>query len=127
MTEFIVEIPSAPGSLARLAGMLAGAGVNIDALAGWNGNGDGVVRVVVNDPDTCRRTLAESGLRFAERQVLVLNLPNRPGSLAGVAESLAAAGVNIEAIYVMGGGRESLDVAIAVDEAESAATALAAD
>ena len=127
MTEFIVGLPDHPGSLARFARMLAEAGVNIDALAGWNADGEGVVRLVVNDPEGARRILEESGLRHIERSVLRVSLPNRPGALADLSGSLADAGVNIEAIYVIGGGRESLEIAIAVDETESAAGLLGID
>lgn len=127
MTEFIVALPDQPGSLARFARMLAAAGVNIDALAGWNANGEGIVRLVVNDPDAARRVFDDSSLRYGERSVLSVSLPNRPGALADLSGSLADAGVNIDAIYVVGGGSESLDIAIAVDETESAADLLQAD
>ncbi len=127
MTEFIVALPDQPGSLARFARMLAAAGVNIDALAGWNANGEGIVRLVVNDPDAARRLFDDSSLRYGERPVLSVSLPNRPGALADLSGSLADAGVNIDAIYVVGGGSESLDIAIAVDETESAADLLQTD
>lgn len=127
MTEFIVALPDQPGSLAGFARMLAAAGVNIDALAGWNASGEGIVRLVVNDPDAARRVFDDSGLRYGERSVLSVSLPNRPGALADLSGSLADAGVNIEAIYVVGGGSESLDIAIAVDETESAADLLEGD
>ncbi len=127
MTEFIVALPDQPGSLARFARMLAAAGVNIDALAGWNANGEGIVRLVVNDPDAARRVFDDSSLRYGERSVLSVSLPNRPGALADLSGSLADAGVNIDAIYVVGGGSEALDIAIAVDETESAADLLQPD
>lgn len=120
MIEFVVELASRPGSLARLSGLLAGAGVNIDALAGWQANGDGIVRVVVDDPETARRALSDAGLRFDERHLLTASLANRPGALASLSSQLSDAGVDIEAIYVLGGGSESLQVAIGVDEAAAA-------
>jgi hypothetical protein len=124
MIEFIVELADRPGSLAEFAQRLATAGVNIEALAGWNANGDGVIRMVVNDPGAARRVLTEAGIRHDERPVVTVSLPNRPGALADMASSLASAGINIEAVYVVGGGGEALRIAIAVDETESVAALL---
>lgn len=121
MTEFIVELADRPGSLAGLARRLAEAGVNIEALAGWNASGEGVVRFVANDSAAARHALNGAGVRFSERQVLTVTLEHRPGALADMAGSLADAGINIEAIYVLSGGGERLHVAVAVDETESAA------
>ena len=125
MTEFVIELVSRPGSLARLSALLGEAGVNIEALAGWHANGDGSIRVVVDDPDRARQVFEEAGLRFAERTVLTASLANRPGALAVLSSQLADAAIDIEAIYVLGGNSESLEVAICVDEAESAAEVLA--
>jgi hypothetical protein len=126
MTEFIVELIDRPGSLAALAQRLASAGVNIEALAGWNAGGEGVVRMVVSDPDAARRVLSDAGVRFDERSVLTVSLPNRPGALAEMAASLASADVNIEAVYVMSGGGDRIHMAVAVDETESAAALIEA-
>jgi hypothetical protein len=105
--------------------LLGEAGVNIEALAGWHANGDGSIRVIVDDPDRARQVFEEAGLRFAERTVLTASLANRPGALAVLSSQLADAAIDIEAIYVLGGNSESLEVAICVDEAESAAEVLA--
>lgn len=124
MTEFVIELANRIGALARLSGLLAEAGVNIDALAGWQGNGDGIARMVVDDPDAARRALTEAGLRFDERSVLTVSLANRPGALASLSSQLADADIDIEAIYVLGGGSDSIDVALCVDETEVAAELL---
>jgi hypothetical protein len=121
MTEFVIGLAHRPGSLAQLSAMLGAAGVNIDALAGWHANGEGVVRVVVDNPEAARAVLAEAGLRFDERAAITVTLPNRPGALGEICAELAAADVDIEAIYVLGGGPDALEVAICVDETATAA------
>lgn len=120
MTEFVVRLDNRPGSLARLTELLAGAGVNIDALAAWGRNGDGIVRLVVDQPEACARVLDEAGLSFDEQPVLSARLADRPGELARVARALADAGVNIEAIFLLGAHADGLEVAIAVDDPEAA-------
>jgi hypothetical protein len=124
MTEFVVRLDNRPGSLALLTELLASAGVNIDALAAWGHNGDGVVRLIVDQPAACARVLDEAGLAFEERTVLAALLANQPGELARVARALADAEINIEAIFILGGHTDGLEIAIAVDDPEAAAPML---
>jgi len=121
MTEFVVRLDNRPGSLARLTELLADAGVNIDALAAWGSNGDGVVRLIVDRPDACSRTLDEAGLSYERRTVLSALLADRPGELARVTRALAEAEINIEAIFILGNHVDGLEVAIAVDDPDAAA------
>ncbi|MDX1447990.1 MAG: ACT domain-containing protein [Acidimicrobiia bacterium] len=124
MTEFVVRLDNRPGSLARLTELLAQAGVNIDALAAWGTNGDGVVRLIVDLPDACARTLDEAGLSYERRTVLSAMLADRPGELARVTRALAEAEINIEAIFILGTHVDGLEVAIAVDDPDAAAPLL---
>jgi len=124
MTEFVVRLDNRPGSLARLTELLAEAGVNIDALAAWGQNGDGIVRMVVDQPGACARVLADAALAYEERTVLTARLGNRPGELARVTRAIADADVNIEALFILGTHEDGLEVAIAVDDPEAASPAL---
>ncbi len=57
--------------------------------------------------------------------MLVTTLSRRPGSLAAMARSLADAGVNIEALYLLRCSAEGLEFAIAVDDPQTARRHLA--
>jgi hypothetical protein len=120
MTEFVVRLDNRPGSLARLTELLAAAGVNIDALAAWGQNGDGVVRLIVDEPEACVRVLDEAGLAFEQRTVLMALLVDQPGELARLTRALAEAEINIEAVFLLGSHTDGLEVAIAVDDPEAA-------
>lgn len=120
MTEFVVKLDNRPGSLARLTELLAGAGVNIDALAAWGRNSDGIVRLIVDQSEACARVLEEAGLAFEERTVLSALLANQPGELARVTRALADGEINIEAIFILGAHAAGLEIAIAVDDPEAA-------
>jgi hypothetical protein len=120
MTEFVVMLDNRPGSLARLTELLAEAGVNIDALAAWGADGDGIVRLIVDQPEACARVLDEAGLAFEERTVLSALLDDRPGALAEVTRALADAAINIEAVFILGTHADGLEVAVAVDDPEAA-------
>ena len=120
MTEFVVRLDNRPGSLARLTELLAGEGVNIDALAAWGQNGEGVVRLIVDQPEACARVLDDAGLAYEERTVLSALLANQPGELARLTRALADAQINIEAIFILGAHTDGLEVAIAVNNPEAA-------
>ena len=120
MTEFVVQMDNRPGMLASLTEALAEAGVNIEALAAFGLDGEGIVRLVVDDAAMARRTLRDSGLAAVENTVLTTYLPHSPGQLAQIARKLADSGVNIDAVYVINSSADGIELAIAVDQPETA-------
>lgn len=120
MTEFVVHMDNRPGMLASLTEVLAAAGVNIEALAAFGFDGEGLVRLVVDDADAARRALREAGLAAEEMQVLSAFLPHSPGQLATVTRKLADSGINIDAVYVMNSSADGIELAIAVDQPDTA-------
>lgn len=120
MTEFIVHVENRPGRLAAITDMLGAAGVNIEALAAYGHDGEGVLRLIVDDAATTRRVLREAGIRMEEHTVLTAFMPHEPGALASVTRQLAAAEINIDALYVLSTSSEGIEVAIAVDGTVSA-------
>jgi hypothetical protein len=120
MTEFVVSMENRPGRLASLTELLASSGVNIEALTAYGHDGEGTVRLIVDDADAARRVLSEAGLRNEERTVLAVTLPHRPGELARLTRSIANAGVNIDAIYLLRASAEGVELALSVDEPDAA-------
>lgn len=120
MTELIVRVENRPGRLAGITEMLGQAGVNIEALAAYGQDGDGVLRLIVDDAATARRVLHEAGLSVEEHSVVTAHMPHTPGALASVTRRLADAEVNIDALYVLSTSADGIEVAISVDGALSA-------
>lgn len=120
MTEFVVRMENRPGRLASLAEALAAFGVNVEALAAYGHDGDSSVRLIVDDAPTTRRVLNEAALHFYENAVLTVSLPHQPGELASMTRQLADAGVNIEALYVLRSNADGIELALAVDQPETA-------
>lgn len=120
MTEFIVRMENRPGRLAALTEAIAAVGVNIEALAAYALDGESVVRLIVNDAAATRRVLSDAALHHEEHTVLTSHLPDRPGELARLTRQLADSGVNIEAMYVLNSTAEGLELAISVDDQETA-------
>lgn len=120
MTEFVVRMDNRPGRLASLAEVLAQAGVNIEALTAFGFDGEGLIRIIVDDAEGARRAMKNAGVMAEEFQVLKAVVPNTPGEFAAIARSLANANINIDAVYTLHSTASETEFAIVVDEPEGA-------
>ncbi|MCK4456531.1 MAG: hypothetical protein KAW39_02190 [Thermoplasmata archaeon] len=116
MKEFKVYSDNKRGELARIAEALAQSSVNIEAIASENSHPEAFLRIVTNDVNTTKRALSRAGYKYDEKNIVVLDLIDRPGELAKLAKRMTRAGVNIESIYLL----EKARVAMAVDDLEKA-------
>jgi hypothetical protein len=122
-TNLTVVLQDRPGELARLGQATGEAGVNLQGMCAFTGEGRGMIHVLVDDAKAAaaRQALEEAGMGVAdEREVLVVDIEDRPGTLGEVARSLAEASVNIELAYTTFG----VKLVIATDDIDSARTAL---
>jgi hypothetical protein len=123
--DVTVVLQDEPGQLAKLGGAVGAAGVNIRGMCAFTGEGRGIIHVLVDDHAVQRAiaALTEVGMGVAgEREVLVVDIEDKPGSLGELARELADANVNIELLYTIFGG---VRVVIATDDLDSARAALA--
>jgi hypothetical protein len=123
-TDLTVILRDTPGELARLGEVTGAAGVNIRGLAAFTGEGRGVIHVLVDDDVVARarEALQRAGIGLAdEREVLVVDIQDRPGSLGELARELSEANVNIDLAYTTFGG---VKLVIATDDLENARAAL---
>jgi hypothetical protein len=114
-----------PGELARIGEVLGEAGVDLRGLAAFTGEGNGIIHLLVDDDAAERATTALQGAKIGladDREVLVVDIHDRPGTLGELARELAAANVNIELAYSAFGGAS---LVIATDDLDNARAALA--
>ena len=122
--DFTVILQDEPGQLARLGEATGSAGANIRGLAAFTGEGRGVIHLLFDDEDAgpARAALEDAGMGVAdEREVLVIDVADRPGTLGGLARALGEANVNIELAYTTYGG---VRLVIATDDLENARAAI---
>lgn len=110
VTEFTAILDDKPGTLARLAGVLGDARVNIEAVQGTSREGKSVIHFVPGDVDRAAAALEQSGITYTTREVLVVRVLDEPGALGSVALVMANAGINIDSIYVTTRGHVVLGV-----------------
>ena len=103
--QFTIFMINKPGVLSLILSELAVARINIIALTVMDSSEHGVLRVVVAAPEKMRKILAKLNLQHDESEVLCINLANKSGAFAAVAEKLAKAHINISYAYCTAGAR----------------------
>jgi len=104
-TQFSIFMVNKPGVLAQVLGEFARAKINIIALTMMDSVEHGVMRVVFAEPDKAKEILSKANMPYNETEVLCVNLDNRAGALATVAEKLAKNHINIAYAYCTAGAR----------------------
>ena len=97
--QLAVFLDNRPGMLARVAGALAKAKINIYAIATSDTVDHSVIRMVVSDYRRALHVFEEHGTLVVEDDVLMLEGSNKPGVMARIAQKLADARINIEYCY----------------------------
>ncbi len=98
--DLTVILEDRSGTLADMGEALGKAGINIDGLCGFPCQGKGTIHILVEDAAAARRALEERGLEVRdEREVLILEVEDRPGAGGNVTRRIANAGVNIDLLY----------------------------
>jgi hypothetical protein len=121
--DLTVVLQDRPGELARLGQATGEAGVNIQGMCAFTGEGRGIIHILVDDAKAAaaRKALEEAGMGVAdEREVLIVDIEDRPGTLGELARSLAESSVNIELAYTTFG----VKLVIATDDIDSARAAV---
>jgi len=100
--DLVIDVENTPGALARVAAAISDAGVNI-AAATCVGAGDRAeLHILVPHAEAVRHALAIShGVAISrEREVVVVEVEDRPGVLADLTRKIAAAGVDLDLVYI---------------------------
>jgi hypothetical protein len=121
MKDLTVTLEDKPGALAELGDATGRASINIEGMCATTGEGKGEIHILVEDPAATRDALEGAGMEVkGDRDVLVVDVEDRPGTMAAVTRKLGDAGVNIEFAYTTFGG---VRIVLGVDDLEKARAA----
>ena len=99
--DLVIDIDNTPGALADVAAAISDAGVNIAAATCLGAGERAEVHILVPHAEAARHALAISHVAVTrEREVVVVDVEDRPGVLADLARRVAKAGVNLDLVYV---------------------------
>jgi hypothetical protein len=118
--ELKIRVPDRPGMLGEVALALSEKKVNLRAVNAWVEGGEGVLRMVVDQVATARKVLGARGWKAEEQEVLEVELPDKPGTLAALAAALGKAGVNITHVFVGTAGARKATVFMGVSDLKAA-------
>ncbi|HEY7536425.1 MAG TPA: ACT domain-containing protein [Gaiellaceae bacterium] len=96
-----MEIENEPGALARVAAAISDAGVNLAAATCIGTAAEVELHILVPHAEAARHALALSQLGVSrEREVVVVEVEDRPGVLADLTRKVANAGIDLDLLYV---------------------------
>jgi hypothetical protein len=99
--DLVIDIENTPGALAEVAAAISDAGVNIAAATCVGPGEQAELHILVPRAEAVRHALAISHVAVSrEREVVVVNVEDRPGVLADLTRKIARAGVNLDLVYV---------------------------
>lgn len=99
--DLTVILQDRPGTFADVGVALGKAGINVEGLCGFPCEGEGVLHILVEDGEKARTTLESAGQTVqGMRDVLVLDIDDKPGEFGRICRQFADAGVNLDLAYV---------------------------
>jgi hypothetical protein len=101
VVDLVIDIENSPGALAEVAAAISDAGVNVAAATCVGPGERAELHILVPYGEAARHLLGISHLAVSrEREVVVVEVEDRPGVLADLTRKVAQAGVNLDLVYV---------------------------
>lgn len=118
--RILITVENRVGMLAGITGVLAGAGINVESVNAQTAGERGAIIMTVSDTDRALSILSQAGYKAVSDDAVVVRLRDEPGALAGVADRLKHAGVNIQNLHIL--SRQDGFALIALTTSDRAAT-----
>jgi hypothetical protein len=122
---FTVRLKNEPGALAGLAAKLGEHGIDIRTICVGAVGTHGCAVLSTNNDTVAREVMRKARYTYVEGEVLNVGLEDRPGALASLTGRLAAAGVNITGLILLGRHQGKAELGITVDAVDTARRILA--
>ena len=101
MFDLANDVDNTPGALAQVAAAITDAGVNIAAATCIGPGERAELHILVPHAEAAKHALAISHLAVTrEREVVVVEVTDRPGVLADLTRKIAKSGVDLDLVYV---------------------------
>ena len=94
--QLCVSLDNKIETMTQLADLLAQHCLNIRALSLSQNKEKGFLRLIVNDTDKAKQLIEAEGFQVTLQEVLVIEVPDKPGGLAGVLRSIQDSSMKVE-------------------------------
>src|SRR5437868_7655238 len=99
--DLVIDLENTPGALAQVAAAISDAGVNIAAATCIGSGAQAELHILVPHAEAAKHSLSISHLAISrEREVVVVDVEDRPGVLADLTRKIAKAGVDLDLVYI---------------------------
>ncbi len=97
--QLSVFIENRQGRLVEVLQVLKDGGISILSLSLADTTEYGLLRLIVNDPESCKEKLSAAGFSTLLTRVLVVKISHKSGSLQNLLRILADANIGVEYMY----------------------------
>ncbi|GHV82737.1 amino acid-binding protein [Spirochaetia bacterium] len=99
INQISVFLENSAGRLAEVTKTMSDAGINLRAISIADTADFGILRMIVNKQDEAQNALIKAGFTIRLTKVLVVEIDDKPGSLAVLMELFQKSNVNVEYLY----------------------------
>jgi hypothetical protein len=123
--QISVFVENKKGRLARITDVLGQSGIDLVALSIADTTNFGIMRCIVSKPEKAIEILKQNGFTASMTEVIVAEVTDKPGGLAGVLKTLDTAGISVEYLYsFVRSQNENALILFRVEDIEHAVSAL---
>jgi hypothetical protein len=97
--QISIFIENKSGRLAEITRILGDVCINIRALSLADTSDFGILRLIVNDVQKASSVLKEYGFTVSKTEVVAVEVPDRPGGLSAILQTLDREAINVEYMY----------------------------
>ena len=102
--QLTIFLENRTGRINEVAKILGAAGINMKAFSMAETADFGLLRLIVSDVEHAVRVLHDASFAVKLTDVVCINVPNHPGALSGILDSLASIDIFIEYMYAFSEG-----------------------
>jgi hypothetical protein len=118
--EIGFTMPNKVGLLSEIATAIAGEKVNITTICAYGMENTAYFMLTTNSNAKAKKALAPLGVAIEEKDVIEVEVSDKPGELQKVAKKIADAGIDIEYMYATAGsGKKETCIFLTSDNAKA--------
>ncbi len=126
LNQLSIFAENKPGSLNRICGILAENNIDILTLSLADTTDFGILRIITKDWEKARDVLTENRIIVRVTDVVAVEVPNRPGGMCSILDTLSKYSINVEYMYAFAATKAAI-IILRVDAPDMAIEKLKAD
>ncbi|MBQ9898148.1 MAG: amino acid-binding protein [Ruminococcus sp.] len=123
--QISVFLENKPNQLTGVMKLIKKSGINVRALSIADTKDFGILRMITNDTDKTCDVLREAAYPVKVTEIIAISIPDAPGQLSRVLDTLGEQDVNLEYLYAFTGTSDkAVSFVLRVDDADKASAVL---